>query len=142
MTAYAVLLATIALWPTAIEQPLTPQISRLIVRVERLTGMPALQVFDMIEFAANVALLIPFGVIIGLALGASRAWLGVLMGLTLGCLIELTQLWMLPGRFPSGLDVLANTIGSCIGAAIAFVVLIRKPLTHGSPPDSGSPPPR
>lgn len=77
-----------------------------------------------VEFAANVALFIPFGALVVLAM--RRAWIGVVAALLLSAGAELAQM-LLPGRLASPRDVLANVLGAAIGAGtIAIVRAVRR----------------
>lgn len=72
-----------------------------------------------IEFAANVALFVPFGVLMTLA--ARRPWAGVVAALVLSAAVEFAQI-AIPGRLASPRDVLANVLGAAVGAAIVMAV--------------------
>ncbi|MBZ4486910.1 VanZ family protein [Microbacterium sp. cx-55] len=75
-----------------------------------------------IEFGANIALFVPLGFLLtGLF---RRPWWGFALALVLSIGVELVQI-LLPARLPSPRDVLANALGAAVGAAIAWVVLIR-----------------
>lgn len=73
-----------------------------------------------VEFAANIALFVPVGLLVTLV--SRRVWLGVVLALVLSAGAELVQ-ELLPGRMASPRDVLANTLGAAIGAVIAAVAV-------------------
>jgi hypothetical protein len=73
-----------------------------------------------VEFAANVALFVPVGLLVTLV--TRRLWLGVVLALVLSAGAELVQ-ELLPGRTASLRDVLANTLGAAIGAAVAAIAV-------------------
>jgi hypothetical protein len=82
-----------------------------------------------VEFVANILLFVPLGFLLT---GLVRpAWWGVVLALGLSVAAELVQV-LLPARLASPRDVLANALGAAIGAALAWVVLIRR-RPHGSP---------
>jgi glycopeptide antibiotics resistance protein len=74
----------------------------------------------MVEFAANILLFVPLGVLVAALLGGRRQWWAVPIGAMLSGLIEVAQLLFLPSRVPDGRDVLANTLGTVIGAVIVW----------------------
>jgi hypothetical protein len=67
----------------------------------------------------NVTLFAPFGA--ALAFARVRPWRIVLAGFALSVLVELLQLYI-PGRDPSYGDLLFNTAGAGMGAAIPFLL--------------------
>lgn len=83
-----------------------------------------------VEFAANVALFVPFGALVTLAL--RRAWLAAGAAVLLSAGVELGQL-LLPGRAASPRDVLANVLGAVIGALCVVIVRgsVRRHRTRG-----------
>ncbi|AWB96293.1 VanZ family protein [Agromyces badenianii] len=73
----------------------------------------------MIEFAANVALFVPIGVILGLAV--RRFWLGFTLAVAFSAGAELVQVF-LPSRVASLRDVVANVLGAVVGTFIAAII--------------------
>lgn len=87
-------------------------------------GLPYWLVFYTAEFAANILLFVPFGVLFPIALGkvSTRVLrLTVLAGLVLSIAIELAQL-MIPGRVSSIMDLIANTLGALAGVLLVSAV--------------------
>ncbi|GAA0491635.1 hypothetical protein GCM10009532_13650 [Microbacterium aurantiacum] len=114
LLAYVAALAAIAFWPTPVDRgaaPLVRTITRLI---------PVLT-YDRIEFAANIALFVPFGVLVGLLL--RQTWLVLPLAFLTTLMIETAQALLLDRRTPSIMDIIANTAGACIGVLV--VVFIR-----------------
>ncbi|SIN90932.1 VanZ family protein [Agromyces cerinus] len=74
----------------------------------------------MVEFAANIAFFVPFGLL--LSLSTRRFWIGLTAALVLSASVELVQL-ILPSRVASLRDVLANVLGAAIGCLIALAIL-------------------
>jgi glycopeptide antibiotics resistance protein len=76
--------------------------------------------FPVVEFSANVALFVPWG----LVAMAWRApwWAAVAGGLIASILIETAQLLWLPARVADVRDLVANTLGAAIGAAVFVAV--------------------
>ncbi|MFB6612109.1 VanZ family protein [Agromyces sp. NPDC056379] len=82
-------------------------------------GIPGVR-DGMVEFAANIAFFVPFGLL--LTLSTRRFWLGLTSAVVLSASVELVQL-VLPSRVASLRDVLANVLGAAIGSLIALVIL-------------------
>jgi hypothetical protein len=81
--------------------------------------------FNLLEFSANVALFVPFGVFFVLLLGRRRWWLAILLGVAATCAIEFGQQFI-PNRVSDPRDLLANSIGSIIGTLLALVLTAAK----------------
>jgi glycopeptide antibiotics resistance protein len=77
-----------------------------------------------LEFLANVAMFVPFGVLVWLAFARPRWWIVMLLGFATTVTIEIVQL-ALPTRFSTVSDVVANTIGTAIGLGMVRVVAAR-----------------
>ena len=67
-----------------------------------------------LEFTANVAMFVPFGMLVWLALARPRWWIVMLLGFATTVTIELVQR-ALPSRYSTLSDVIANTLGAAIG---------------------------
>lgn len=76
----------------------------------------------VLEFLANVALFVPIGLLLPYAWSRLRLWHVVLIGALLSGLIESVQ-GLMPSRYPTISDVIANSLGALIGGAI--IVLVR-----------------
>jgi len=108
---YLIALALIALWPTTVSRPIDGLLQDL---EHQFPGVVA-----QLEFAANVALFVPAGLLLGVLLPVGRRWLGVVAGAVASLGIELVQGFLLPDRFASLRDIVANTAGTAIGIGIA-----------------------
>lgn len=73
-----------------------------------------------IEFAANVAMFLPLGLL--LTLLVRHHWHGAAIAIVLSAAVELVQV-LLPARVPSVRDIVANGLGAAIGAAVAWFLL-------------------
>lgn len=109
---------------------LTPQASALDTSIlwqlaERLQRLPGLEwvTFLHLEFAANVALFVPFGVLGVLLLGRSRWWLAMILGIVATVAIESAQQGIV-GRVSDPRDLIANGLGTVIGVFFALIVTI------------------
>lgn len=117
-------------WITLGPQPYHPRSGVLdwalaLFAAHPLTGWITLEV---VEFAANIALFVPFAALLTLLAGPRRWWLAVLAGLTLSAAIELAQLG-LPTRVSDPRDLLSNGLGSVAGA-LSVLLLVRRPAAH------------
>jgi glycopeptide antibiotics resistance protein len=80
--------------------------------------------FNLLEFAANIAMFVPIGVFLVLLFGRGRWWLAILFGVVLTLAIEYTQ-HFLPTRVSDLRDILANSIGVVAGTLLALLLTIR-----------------
>lgn len=76
----------------------------------------------VLEFLANVALFVPVGLLLPLAWSRLRLWHVVLIGALMSGLIESVQ-GLMPSRFPTISDVIANSLGTLVGGMIAVLVI-------------------
>lgn len=98
-----------------------------------LVGLPFGPIFGVLEFAANVAMFVPFGVLALTAYRWMRVWSAALAGLVTSGVIEGVQLF-LPTRYATVSDLVANTAGALLGALL--VAAVRRARTR--PTDSAS----
>lgn len=114
--AYLVALAVIAFWPTPVDRSIAPGLAGAL-RWLHAHGLPASVGYNQVEFGANIALFFPLGYISG-ALARRAWWHPLVAGFAASCLIEVGQGLLLPDRFPSLQDIVANTLGTGFGAAV------------------------
>jgi len=74
-----------------------------------------------LEFTANIALFVPFGVLVRLAFARPAWWVILALGFATTVGIELVQS-TLPTRFSTVSDVVANTLGTAAGLLAARLV--------------------
>jgi glycopeptide antibiotics resistance protein len=122
LLAYLVALALIAYWPTPVDRGFDGTLFGVLSRL-RAAGFGWIT-YDLVESAANVLLFVPLGLLLGLLVGRG---VGRRLAVFLACLgaslaIELGQALLLPARYASAADVLANGTGAVIGILIAVVV--------------------
>ncbi|MET0853184.1 MAG: VanZ family protein [Microterricola sp.] len=97
----------------------------VIARAFEPWGIPFEIGYPVLEFSANIALFVPFGILVSLIAPLWHPWLVIASGLAASCLIEFTQT-ALPSRFPTASDLLANTLGTALGVALlALFVRLR-----------------
>jgi glycopeptide antibiotics resistance protein len=103
-------------------------ILRLIHALHR-RGLPEFLNYNVIEFSANVAMFIPLGLLVALLFGPRWWWAALFVCAGLSVSIELYQYLLLPDRYATVRDVVANSTGGAVGtvgAAIA-VAWLRRP---------------
>lgn len=127
--AYVVALLLIAFWPTPVDRSLAPGLSRTLGWLHA-HGLPAFVDYGTVEFGSNILLFMPWGYIAGAL--AKRWWQSLAAGFVASCLIELGQALLLPDRFPSTMDILANTAGTALGTGI-FVLFHARDRARSSP---------
>lgn len=82
-------------------------------------GVPFEIGYPVLEFMANIALFVPFGVLVAVAWPELQAWKVVAGGAGTSVLIELVQI-ALPTRYPTLSDVIANTLGAAVGCGMVW----------------------
>jgi len=70
--------------------------------------------YVVLEFTANIAMFVPFGVLVRVAFARPPWWVVLLLGFATTVSIELVQS-TLPSRFSTVSDVIANTLGTAVG---------------------------
>ena len=126
LIAYLVALAFIALWPTPVDQG-SEEILQKVLRKLHEHGTPGWVDYGFVESASNVVLFLPFGALLVWIVGPRRFWIGIAAGVLLSTLIELAQYAFLPARYPTLLDVAANTLGATLGAVLARLLVLTLP---------------
>ncbi len=120
---YAIALALIVWLPDSAASRVTGIVFRLARFVAERLDL-SLTTYTLFEFAANVALFVPFGLLVAAAWPRTNAWWIVLLGFSASAAIELVQT-MIPGRVTTLSDVIANTLGMIVGCC---AVRIWRPL--------------
>ncbi|WP_244946435.1 VanZ family protein [Microbacterium saccharophilum] len=124
---YLAVLAAVAFWPSPVDQGAGPLL-RVVTRL-----IPVLT-YPRIEFAANIALFVPFGLLLALIITRNR-WLVLPIAFLATVTIECVQAVALGARTPSVLDIIANTAGACLGMlAAAAIEVLRDARTPPPPP--------
>ncbi|MEV4773894.1 VanZ family protein [Microbacterium sp. LWH12-1.2] len=117
---YLIALLLITWLPEGDAAKVTGIVATLAAWLEPL-GVPFALGYPALEFIANVALFIPFGLLSALAWRTVPLWWITVAGFSVSCVIELVQ-FMLPTRFPTISDVVANTLGAVIGCCAARLI--------------------
>lgn len=131
---YAVALAIVLFWPSHVDgdggfvrfDPVLDALAAL--------GIPAWASYPWLEFAANTALFVPLGVLWAAAARTPRlrrAASAALIGAGVSIAAELGQrILLVDERTTDPRDVVANTLGSVLGAVAT--VLVMRALSSGS----------
>jgi glycopeptide antibiotics resistance protein len=72
-----------------------------------------------VEFFGNILMFVPLGIFTALLISRRAWWLLLVLGTALSGIIETSQYLFLPDRFPEWRDVLSNSLGFLIGAALS-----------------------
>jgi VanZ family protein len=114
--------AFIVLWPTPVDRAGVGWL-RGVLGTLHSHGLPALVSYGTVEFAANALMFVPFGLFWFLLAPRRWRWVAPLAAVGLSVAIEVTQLVLLPQRFATPYDVVANTFGTFIGTVAAWFLL-------------------
>lgn len=126
--AYSILLIGIMLWPEPVDAGVHDETARWIWRLNSM-GIDSVGYAD-IESISNVLLFIPFGLVVAMLVRRRMEWTAVVAGISASFLAESAQWLLLPERFATIEDVLANGTGAALGA---FVVAAARSLSTGTP---------
>lgn len=119
---YFLALAAMVFWPTPVDRPIDGALAQVLLWIHE-HGLPAWLIdYRQVEFTANIALFVPFGVIIALWLPRRFWWSTPAVAVCVSAAIETVQGLILPERVPSIGDVFANTAGALVGAVIVTAV--------------------
>lgn len=118
---YVGVVAAMTLSPTPLDQGFESTIAKFLDVLHR-NGVPEWFGYNKLEFTANIAMFVPLGFLLGLALPARIWWLALVVTPALSIAIELTQAGLLTARFATMSDVFANTIGGLLGTLLAVIL--------------------
>lgn len=113
LAVYVVALAGIAFWPDPVDRDARP----LLLALNRLLPWATLA---RVEFAANIALFVPLGILVAILLRSRHLVVPIAIVTTVA--IEAAQAVALDRRTPSVLDIVANVTGACVGLLMVSVV--------------------
>lgn len=107
--------------PSRVDGGVEPAVRRVLAWLQGL-GAPEWVNYDFADFAANIGLFVPIGLVSALLLPWRAWWAAIPIGAALSGLLELGQFLFLPERFASWTDVAANTAGALVGAVIGAAI--------------------
>jgi VanZ family protein len=119
---YGAAVLFIVAWPTPVDESSRGMLFR-VLRVLHRHGVPELVNYNVVEFAANIALFVPLGFLVALLLGPRWWWAALFLCAGLSISIELYQYLFLPDRYATVRDVIANSSGGVVGSLAALVVI-------------------
>ena len=123
---YAVTLLLVGLWPSHVDKNVDVVGSPPVQWMIRHLDLSRLQAYSVVEFTANVALFVPVGALT-MMWSPKRRWVhAVLLGFAVSGAVEILQDVFRPARTASWADVLANTLGAALGAAVVAVWRVRR----------------
>ena len=117
--AYLAVVAWLTLTPSSadLESGILGRLAGLLARYPETEWFT----FMRLEFIANVAMFVPFGVFFILLFGRRRWWLAILVGVLMTLGIEGIQ-QLIPSRVPDVRDLAANSLGTIVGALLALAL--------------------
>ncbi len=121
MCVVVVLLATLS--PTPIDQGYESAIERVLSVLHR-NGVPDWFGYRWFEFSANVAMFVPLGFFLALVFPTRFLWVALPLLPAMSGTLEMVQYFVLPARFATINDVIANSLGGWVGVAVAAVVVV------------------
>ncbi|MBT2549632.1 VanZ family protein [Arthrobacter sp. ISL-65] len=121
LSLYVAALAFVAFWPTPVDRPVAGRLQTVLFALHR-SGLPELINYNFVEFSSNILLFAPIGILAALAFPALHRGRIVLAAFLASCSMELGQKLFLHDRFPSAMDILANTAGAMLGVWVLGVV--------------------
>ena len=122
LVVYAAFVLVITLTP---QMPGAGLVDRLVSRV--LRSLHARGLFPgadylTVEFIGNILMFVPLGVLVALLVPRRAWWTLLLAGTAFSGFIELFQAVFLPDRYPEWRDLVSNSTGFLIGAAMAVAL--------------------
>jgi len=117
---YLVGLALIAFWPVPVDREFSDALEVLVAQLQ-VDGLSFLS-YTTVEFAANVLLFVPLGVLLAVLFGAGARWLAFGACVAVSAFIEFAQAVLLPARYATASDLLANVVGAAIGVLIVAII--------------------
>lgn len=117
---YLAVVGWITLGPQPLDSAGRGQLWRIIGFLQR-QELTSWITYDGIEFAANILMFIPIGLMFVLLLGRRRWWLAIALSVIMTFGIEGVQ-HFLADRVSDPRDLLANSIGGVIGVFVALIL--------------------
>jgi len=114
LTTYLAGLALVGFWPVPVDKPIQNRLATVLNYLHEV-GVPRWVNYQFVEASANVAMFIPLGVLVAMALPTRPWWLLFGIGLLASFFMELGQLLFIAARFASLTDIVTNALGGLIG---------------------------
>lgn len=129
---YAIALGLIVWLPADQAARVTGIVGRLAHSLAHRLDIPFLYTYTVLEFVANIALFVPFGLLLALAWPRLKTWHLAVLGLVTSGIIEFVQLFF-TSRFSTISDLIANTAGAIVGCLFVRIIA-RLAMTPASRP--------
>lgn len=129
---YAIAVALIVWLPDDQAGKVTGVVGQLARSLAYRLDVSLTLMYNVLEFVANIALFVPFGILLALAWPRLKVWHMAALGLLTSGMIEFVQIF-LPTRFSTISDLIANTAGALLGCLIVRVLVW---LSHMPAPGS------
>ncbi|MGV2982219.1 VanZ family protein [Microbacterium sp. AGC85] len=118
---YTIALALVVWLPGDQASRVTGIVVRLARSLAYRLDVPFVYTYTVLEFLANIALFIPFGLLLAVAWSWLKTWHLAVLGLVTSGVIEFVQLF-LPSRFSTVSDLIANTAGAVVGCLFVRII--------------------
>lgn len=118
---YTIALALIVWLPGDQASRVTGIVGRIARSLAYRLDIPFFYTYTVLEFVANIALFIPFGLLLALGWSRLKTWHLAVLGLVTSGAIEFVQIF-LPTRFSTISDLVANTAGAAVGCLFVRVI--------------------
>ncbi|PFG31013.1 VanZ family protein [Paramicrobacterium agarici] len=118
---YAMFIAAITLTPEPFGDGVEGTIDRAL---QALSQHPLTSwiTYTLVEFVANIGMLVPFGLFVALCAGRRLWWVGAVASLAYTVFIESFQALVLSAtRYATISDVIANSVGGLVGALVVYL---------------------
>ncbi|HCS60601.1 MAG TPA: VanZ family protein [Microbacterium sp.] len=135
---YTLALALIVWLPDAQAARVTGIVARVARSLAARLDLSFATTYTVMEFVANIALFIPFGILLAIGWRRLKTWHMAILGLVTSGLIEFVQLY-LPTRFSTISDLIANTAGALVGCLFIRIIGWLASVPATTPRSSGAP---
>ncbi|WP_460796763.1 VanZ family protein [Microbacterium sp. GXF0217] len=121
LAVYTAFVLLVTMWPSPQDLEFDSIASRVLRALHNI-GVPETFGYDKLEFTANIAMFVPLGFLLGLALARKAWWVALILLPAFSAGIEFTQGIALESRVSTFYDVMANSIGGFLGLLLAMVI--------------------
>lgn len=111
----------IGFWPSPVDRSIDGSLLHVLAYLHSI-GVPDVVDYRFVERTANVLLFVPLGALVAAQLSRRHWWIALGACIALSGVIELGQALLLPARYASWIDLLANSVGAAIGVSITMLL--------------------
>lgn len=117
LVGYVVVVVAVLAWPTPVDSGAAGPLKEALAWLRRHNlGWIT---YDAVEFSANIAMFIPFGLLVPFAFPRVHWWQVLAGAVTASAAAELAQTLLRPDRFGTVTDIVANATGTALGLLLA-----------------------